>query len=368
MLSVKSSQLRILHQSARRLVVRVSIDGLRLLIIVGHVPCMPDVQAASSWWQQVLRDVSSAYNTWPKIMLVDANACLGSLVSDAVGSHQASEENAHGALLHQWLVDHQMFAPQTMYEHHVGEAPTFTHAKGPERRIDYVLVDTCLRHPDLRSFGLDIDLAVQRPDHFAVAVDLPMHIWQRDRSSPSSSCTQSTAPAHSPVVPWAVDVHSHAAVLHTWLQSCQPRRPKFLRKRHLQDSTWHLIQYKAYHWKRCRQIRTTLRLASLRAVFHGWRHCSCPDNVLPDFSSWLARSHLDLAWHMLRFLRLCPQVAHAVRHDDVLYFEAFANHHNDEALPSLWKSLVTYPSQSSSETSQQSSLRWSCDFGHCAAF
>ena len=82
-LAVKSSHLRVLHQSARRLVVRVSIDGLRMLLIVGHVRCMPDEQVAHFWWQHALRDVSSAYAHWPKIVLVDANARLGSLISDA---------------------------------------------------------------------------------------------------------------------------------------------------------------------------------------------------------------------------------------------------------------------------------------------
>ena len=48
------------------------------------------------------------------------------------GPHQASEENMHGTLFHQWLISHHMFAPQTMMDYLVGDAPTFAHAKGPE--------------------------------------------------------------------------------------------------------------------------------------------------------------------------------------------------------------------------------------------
>ena len=140
----------------------------------------------------------------------------------------------------------------------------------PEGRIDFVLVDECLRHPDLRSFVMEIDLAVQRPDHFAVAVDIPLTIWAHDRSSRPSRCPRIATGVCSPVAAWNLDVHSHAAVLHQWLQSCQPARPKLPRKRHLQESTWQLIQLKAHHWKRCRHIRATLR-----EIFHRWRHGDC---------------------------------------------------------------------------------------------
>ena len=157
------------------------------LLIAGHVPCMPDEKAAQSWWCRALHEVPAAYRQWPRILLVDANARVGSLTSQAIGSHQASEENAHGAMMHQWIVDHHMFAPQTMSEHHDGEAATFAHATGAAGRIDFVLLDECFRHPDLRTSVLDIDLAVQRPDHYAVAADVPMHFWQRSHRHRISS-------------------------------------------------------------------------------------------------------------------------------------------------------------------------------------
>ena len=106
--------------------------------VVGHVPCMPDEHAAQQWWHQTLQDLPWAYRHWPRVMLVDANARLGSLTSDAVGAHQPSDEHAHGEMMHQWLTDNLMLAPQTMEEFHQGPPSTFAHAKGPEGRIAFV--------------------------------------------------------------------------------------------------------------------------------------------------------------------------------------------------------------------------------------
>ena len=276
-----------------------------------------------------------------RILLVDANARVGSLTSQAIGSHQASEENAHGAMMHQWIVDHHMFVPQTMAEHHEGEAATFAHATGVAGRIDFVLLDECFRHPDLRTSVLDIDLAVQRPDHYAVAADVPMHFWHcshRQRISSRKKVTNAASDTTPIIVPWSTDVHSHAAQLHAWLQRCQPRKPRLPRKRHLQDATWHLIQNKAFHWKRARQIRQTLRAATLRCIFQGWRNVRTLQSSSTS-NSWLKQSHFDLAWHLHRYQQLCPIVAKRVRQDDTDYYQAFAQRHSDESLPTLWKTL-----------------------------
>lgn len=152
-------------------------------------------------------------------MLVDANARVGSLVSTAVDSHQASPENFHGELMHQWLVNHGMFAPQTMAQYHDGGAATFAHARGHEGRIDYVLLDDSLHHPSLRSFVMDIDLATQRPDQIAVAADVPFTFWSQRRCWRALGFQRASASIvlAPPAVDWSVDVHSHAALIHSFM-------------------------------------------------------------------------------------------------------------------------------------------------------
>ena len=227
-LQVRPANLRVLHQSPRRRLVRFSVDGLRILFIVGHVPVAPDESAARSWWAETARLIPSSLANWPCVLLVDANSRIGSMTSSAIGDHQPSEENTYEEIMHQWLIDNAMFAPQTMHQHHSGSATTFTHSRGNEGRIDFILLREDLRHDDLHTFVMDVDLALHRPDHLAVAVDLPI----------------------------------------LWLRQC----------------------------------------------------------------------HLDLAWHLGQYRRLCVQVSCQVRADDAQYFAAFAQRHSDEAF-TLWKSL-----------------------------
>ena len=50
----------------------------------------------------------------PLLLLVDANARLGSVVSAAVGGEGAETQCNSGFYLHQFLVDHELFVPSTM--------------------------------------------------------------------------------------------------------------------------------------------------------------------------------------------------------------------------------------------------------------
>lgn len=147
------------------------------------------------------------------------------------------------------------------------------------------------------------------------------------------------AVAPPPQIPWTLDVHSHAALLHDWLRGWQPRRQHRPRKKHLRPDTWHLVQTKAFHWKRSRQIRATLRMTTLRAIFDAWRNPQSSQVEGANSSQWLKIGQIDLAWHLDQHRRLSTIVADAVRRDDIEFFESFARRHNDEALPTLWKTL-----------------------------
>eukprot|EP00435_Cladocopium_sp_Y103_P037818 s2577_g10.t1 len=357
-LVIKHSHIRVLAQSSRHLVVRFMPPGLRLLLVVGHVPCDGGQSAAHDWWHCLSNSVPSTYRSWPCIMLLDANARVGSLTSDAIGDHQPDDENAAGAVMHQWLVDHHMFAPQTMAAYHSGPAATFVHSRGHEGRIDYVLLSQCLKHADLRTFVSDIDLSLQRQDHRPVIAEVPVLVRVTSAKRRHVSVLRSSAPLDSPgLVPWHIDVHTHAAMLHQWLHRRQPQPLRWPRKQHLQDCTWHLIQQKSFHWKRIRQIRCAVRSGVLRCLFHGWRETvsSGSSFAAPCFLPWLKLADHTLAWHLSQHSRLVLPVLYAVRHDDRLYFQQFAARHSDESFPNLWKSLKCLLPKATSK--RQSNLR-----------
>ena len=57
---------------------------------------------------------------------------------------------------------------------HAGEGNTGFHASGAAARLDYVVLSQCLRSCQVRTSIAEIDLAMQKLDHVAVQVDLPI--------------------------------------------------------------------------------------------------------------------------------------------------------------------------------------------------
>eukprot|EP00435_Cladocopium_sp_Y103_P009264 s426_g2.t1 len=149
----------------------------------------------------------------------------------------------------------------------------------------------------------------------------------------------------APVVPWSCDVHTHAAQVQRWMQTSVPSRNRKVarpRKSHLQDSTWHLVQCKRFHWTRVRQIRRLLRIATLREIFTMWKHGRVHDDE-KILAPWIRLSDRTLALHEWQHHRLCGMVAHQVREDDRLFYEGIAARQSavaaDEGLTGLWRHL-----------------------------
>eukprot|EP00438_Fugacium_kawagutii_P028789 Skav211404 [mRNA] locus=scaffold1528:355111:366364:+ [translate_table: standard] len=146
-----------------------------------------------------------------------------------------------------------------------------------------------------------------------------------------------------PVVPWSVDVHTHAALVQKWLVSAQPpKRVSCPRKKHLSESTWNLIQQKRYHKKRVHHLHRELRVHSIRAALAQWR----PDSRRKRSggfcaSCFLPLLHRELAFHELQSELIALQVVKAVRADDRSYYHnlAFAQGRvaADEGMQGLWR-------------------------------
>jgi hypothetical protein len=49
--------------------------------------------------------------TVPVVALLDAHSTVGTITSEAIGSHQAQDENAPGGYFHRFLLQTGLFAP-----------------------------------------------------------------------------------------------------------------------------------------------------------------------------------------------------------------------------------------------------------------
>eukprot|EP00438_Fugacium_kawagutii_P019378 Skav207918 [mRNA] locus=scaffold190:418633:423325:+ [translate_table: standard] len=274
-----------------------------------------------------------------------ANVSVGSLNSPAVGEFGAEDENISGGHFHTWLTREHLFLPQTF--EHLASAPTTTwvHSTGQESRIDYVAVDQCLHQAVRIAQRADLDLSLSTQDHFAVQVTLALEVSARPpqrTSRHTETCITPTAPS----VPWHVDVHTHADLVHTWLQARIPKQQaRAKRKQHLTERSWSLISQKHWHRKRFAAVRKAKAKGTLRALFQAW----CAVRPLePDhrnhqhFSSavaWLRTCDFAIAFHWRQYSKLTQEVLKSVKQDDHDFYKHLADHRTDESLPALWKSL-----------------------------
>ena len=108
----RQSDVVAIHSSPRVLVVSVIARCLRCTLVVAHAPHSGvDVAARSLWWDGLSRRLAGQLDV---VLLVDANARLGSSVSASVGSGgMCQQEDLSGAMFHRTLVELGLCVPAT---------------------------------------------------------------------------------------------------------------------------------------------------------------------------------------------------------------------------------------------------------------
>eukprot|EP00438_Fugacium_kawagutii_P019278 Skav217568 [mRNA] locus=scaffold1602:704367:710024:+ [translate_table: standard] len=344
---VRDRDLRILHADPQILIVGHSLPGCRFVVVCAHAPSNAADDANSQWWRSLNALIASFRNHGHFFLLIDANARIGSILSPMVGPHAADQESKNGEMLHDLLVQQQLWLPQTFADHHTGPDSTWVHSTQSEARIDFVALDQTLRVPSVRSCRSPVDLSISRTDHWAVQVDLPFPIrahTPKAARTPFRGQRRRHLPL-PPCCPWSMDVHTHAASFQRWLKQISdslPSQHQMLqpRKTHLSAVTWQCIRLKQYALNRCSQLRSWNRSNFLRAVFHAWR---APASHLSPGTAWQKLLDETLAWHSAVVQKLTVQVKQLVLADDREYYKSLAMAAGraaaDEGQPGLWRTI-----------------------------
>ena len=120
---------RCVHAGPQLLAVEIRAPFLQCVCVVGHLPHTGrPIAEVQEWWRTL------AAHSWFRgagavVMFLDANAQVGSVVSEAVGSH-AQHSLCVPATFHGVCGECAPFAAE----------PTWTSPRGFSRRIDYVVV------------------------------------------------------------------------------------------------------------------------------------------------------------------------------------------------------------------------------------
>ena len=334
---------KIIARAPRWLILRVAAPFLRLLIVCGHAPTsQASDDDISTWWSMLAKSIPRKYTRWPQLLLVDANARLGSQVSDAVGGHQAEEQDHSGCELHQYLERFDLWIPSTFGMHQKGDGGTWCHPRTELwSRGDYVGLPKAWRLTKCEAYvDMKVDLSLKREDHRVAGAEFA---WQ-GRKEKEGPRPKSRTPIdvdrlrdhlqgetrletlddllnYIPEVGWDTDVHTHTALLQgglqRWLQRHYIRGRKKPRRRMSQE-TWELVCAKKACRDRLFQHKTLLRRRVLQACWAIWTGRS------GDYVIETADEAHDNAVDLRDFRNLGMKVTYALRKDDKTFFEEMA--------------------------------------------
>ncbi len=253
---------------------------------------------------------------WKTILLCDSNSHVGSSLSTSISNFGAETENLSGEIFHDWLLRNDIWLPSTWENIHQGDHFTYVTINGNHHhRLDFVglspnwpldFVATTVAHT--------IDASLARCDHLAVTCTFTTTV-----STPGGSAhfklrrptlgrtetanllrAQPRFLADVEPIPWTTDVHRHATGLATatigLLQQAVPRTRRKLRKRHLNDLTWNVLNWKRRLRKHLIDAGRRYRYGPLREIFLSWhgQRRGLP-RIIPSFSRWIKLMDIKIA-------------------------------------------------------------------------
>lgn len=298
-------------------------------------------------------------------MFSSTNGHLGEFPTIAAGSHGGVR--APGREFHNWLLEHQLYAPSTFQDAHLGEEHA-THCS-PDgdhfTRIDYLavpssftanMVETWVEH--------GIDLCGVRPDHYVVigklhyCIDVlkqPDKKRNRFRVNRHTLTTQlKTTWAHQQLAhtltnaTWSTDLHAAAELLeHQTRQAIAkilPRATQWKRKQHVPEHAWQLVEKKKQLFRQLRTLQKTQRFTMMKAIFQAWREPFVPAvTCSPSWRSWQKLHNHAVATTMQQYRLITRQVTSAIRQADLEYYQQLAGDaghaYTHEGLTAVWKKI-----------------------------
>ena len=95
---------------------------------------------------------SPKYASWDRVLLVDANARVGTYPSTNVGSWQAEADTDKSEYFLQFLHANQIRLPATFENFQTGEGGTWRHSNGKWLRNDFIGLPLAWQPHSLRAF------------------------------------------------------------------------------------------------------------------------------------------------------------------------------------------------------------------------
>ena len=357
----KEEHLSLVYGDSHLLIAKVDHPGLKALLINGHLPHTGHEQVeVQQWWNKLETKFPRHLRDQDCIFALDSNARIGSLTSNAIGSHGADEQTYGGALLHQWLIDHLLWIPSTFKETHWGPHHTWTHPRGSQSRIDFLAIPQRWQAFSVTSkVNYSTSANDLLHDHHAVELEIRGHkeLHKTSTHSIGRKCCKvdyddastiwklKKAFASIPNFSWDIDVHRHTESLNQLLWKASKTvkvKAHAPRKNYLSQETWELVLEKKEAKRAFFEQKQALRKELLTCVFAAWKFRGSIPFGLRD----LKQTRLTLAFSERDFKKKTYLAQRKVRNEDEAFFSQFTTklEHADQPhlQRELWQEVKRY--------------------------
>ena len=330
-------QIMSIAEDPRLLLLRISTPVLKCILIAGHAPHSgADEGVIADWWKGISHKIPLRYQTWPRLLLCDANARVGANPIPGIGDFQAEKENEKAQPFEAFIQLNDLLLPSTFEQFQVGPGGTWKHPNGSWLRNDFIGVPRSWQYDSLQAeVSLDIDVSLHHEDHRAVFVLLNTVANGEGipRVKPAPKLTREQfehvqwGELQRPS-DWTLDVHSHAHLLQQQLtDGCTPRKqiPMGPRKKCLSADTWQLVCEKRTARNLLHSLQQQQRRTLLMSVFDCWKKRQPSEQKeIMEWNNLLSALDRSIAECLYTFQQLGRLVTGAVRRDDKEFFSSLS--------------------------------------------
>eukprot|EP00435_Cladocopium_sp_Y103_P066207 s321_g28.t1 len=346
------SQITVISLSARWVILRVATPWIKFVIIGAHAPHSGQtISVIETWWADLERHLPPTLQEWPRLLLVDANAKVGSDTCAQIGDHGAELGGEKAEPFTNFVRTQNLWLPST-FHCHTGPSGTWRHSSGQWLRNDFVGLPTQWAVQTCRSWtSEDIDVSLHHEDHCAALVQFQFDAEPRGLHTKSivpknwTTSADLSALRMAPQPGYDVDVHSHAAMLQQQVLACLPEQPRgpVKLKYTMSEATWELVQSKRKWRNALHEAQVLQRQLLKQVIFTLWKASRAPIDLdfVPQFDHVLREQDRLIAHALHEFCSLGRIVTAAIRADDRLYFGRVLQEGADYLQPhqsrELWK-------------------------------
>ena len=343
---LRSADVVVLQTDPTWLIARLHNSVMDLMLLVGHGPHRAHTeQVRSHWWTEVTARCCALDHGGTWLLMLDANARVGSVISAQIGPRDRDAEDLSGTGLHVLLRSLRAFLPSTFDEFSSGPSGTICQRRNSEfGRGGFLGIPESWKEHALHAYvEPSISAGHQVVDHLAVVCHGQVHmavdptrqprrrlrIDQKQLFDPANRALVQGIVASIPDIPWSISVHEHCSILTSHLQSQLslhfPPPQRGMRADYFGEDTVALHRTlcslrNEYH-RQCH----ALKLARLRCAFLQWRE-QRPDMGLFERlqGRWLGEMYMGIAFRAGRVRSVAVQLRRQCKHDKAQYLQQLA--------------------------------------------